>query len=239
MERYILREGGPSFEFILYGTQRQLDAALMSGRIDMAWNEPKAHANMLNQHGTSQIIAPLTTDTDKNYNFQVVVRKDSGLNTISDISGKRLILGGEDRAELSIIPRTQLDLTNVNVISRDGIIADETRKRLDLDQGIADAVEDGEGDAGVVGEVLANKITDDPASNLKVIHVSSAFSHRTMTALSTFNQTTLNQFSALMEAMTLADPTGSVVLKNEFATSFETHSNDGYNGLVDAIRNNK
>lgn len=239
LERYILREGGPSFEFILYGTQRQLDNALLGGRIDIAWNEPKAHAHLLNQFGSTQIIAPLTTDTDKNYNFGIVVRKDSGINTLSDLTGRSLLLGGEDKAELSIIPRTQLDLTNINIISRDGVIASDTRKRLDVDEAIASSVETGEGDAGVVGRILADEITADPTSNLKVIHISSNFAHKTMTALSGYDQATLDQFNTLLQGMTLSDPTGEVVLENVFATRFEPNSNDGYNSLVDAIRAGK
>lgn len=242
LERYFLRESGPAFEFLLYGTQKQLDNALLSGRIDVAFNEPLAHAKLLADN--TDLLAPLTSDTDINYNFQVVVRKDSGINTLSDLTNRTLVTGSEDRAEISVLPRVKLpqaglNLDTVTIVSLDKTIESDTRKRTDTDAHIADAVENGTGHAGVVGKILGDEIAADPDSALKVIHVSSDFRHRTMTARSDINSSTLNAFNQLMQAMEASDPIGAVVLSNENATSWVPNSNEGYTELVDAVRTGK
>lgn len=243
MKRYFLREGGTQFEFILYSTSTQLADALFSSRIDIAWNTPLDHARAIIE-SDGEALAPITSDSDMASHFHVIVRKDSGIDDLRDLVGRRLVLGRMESAELAILPKhflpqAGLDLERLTVVSLDGRI-DSEHKPLDGESAVSEAVAEGEGDAGVVGDALGAAIAADPDSPLEVIWTSPIFGYRTMTALPVYEQANLNRFNQLLLSMSAADPTGEAVLEGEIqANHWVPGTNDGYEELVGAVQQQK
>lgn len=237
--RYFRKQGEPNLVYVLYGTQAQLDAALHAGRIDLAWNSALGHARALERtNGTA--LAALTRDADLATRLHVVVRKGSGLATLGDLAGKTLVLGSEEDAALSILPRhllpqAGLDLAQVNLLSLDGQ-RDAEWRHVDDAAGVIAAVTSGAGDAGVVDQAAADAIAADPAHPLTVIWSSDPFGGRVVTALDTIDPAVLARFRQVMLGMTLADATGNTVLTSEGAASWQVGSNDGYVALRAAMQ---
>lgn len=238
LARYFRKLGEPNLAYVIYGTQRQLDLALHAGRIDLAWNTSLGHARAL-ERTNGGVVAALTRDADMATRFHVVVRKDSGLDALTDLPGKTLVTGNEDAAELSIMPRTLLpqaglDLSQLTVVSLNGQ-RDAEWRFIDGPAGVVAAVTSSVGYAGVVDQATADAITGDPTHALKVIYSSTPFPGRVITALSTIDQALLARFRQLMLGMTLADATANTVLTNEDCSSWQVGTNDGYGDLRAAM----
>jgi len=237
LSRYLRREGEDGLVYTLYGTQGQLDAALASGEVDVAWSTPLAHARWL-ERTQGKAIAVLARDTDLATRFHVVVRKGAGIADLAGLAGKALALGNEDAAELSVLPRHLLPgaglPASTRLVSLNGA-RDAEWRWADGAASIAAAVSDSVVDAGVVDQATADAIAADPQSNLVVIHASAPFGGRVLTALDTIPQGTLTRFRQLLAAMTTTDPTASIVLQNERCARFVAGANDGYVELRAAI----
>lgn len=238
LHRYFKKQGEPNLVYVLYGTQAQLDEALHAGKIDLAWNGALGHARALERTGGSAL-AVLARDTDLATRFHVVVRKDSGLATLADLAGKTLVLGSEEDAALSVLPRhllpqAGLDLSQVTLTSLHGQ-RDAEWRHVDDAQGVIAAVTSSVGQAGVVDQAAADAIAADPTHPLMVIFTSAPFGGRTITALDTIDQAVLARFRQVMLGMTLADVTANTVLTSEGASSWVVGSNDGYATLRAAI----
>jgi phosphonate transport system substrate-binding protein len=238
MRRYFLRQGERQFEYYLYGTSKQLSDALFKGKVDIAWNNSLPVAQNLLRD--KRLLAPIAIDSELNYTFQVVVRKDSGLQSLQDLAGKKLVLGNEETAELSILPRyylprAGLEMGKLTLVSLNGNIDPVTRKPTDGDAFVAKAVQDGAGQAGVVGAEYAKTLAADPASPLKVIWTSPAFSRETMVTLPRYKH--IARFSRIMQTMNLNDAIAKTLLAGENGTRWVPKSNvDGYRDLLDALQ---
>lgn len=237
LHRYFRREGEDGLIYTLYGTQAQLDAALATGEVDIAWNTPLAHARWL-ERTNGKALAVLGRDTDLATRFHVVVRQGSGIADLSGLDGRELALGNEDAAELSVMPRHLLPAaglpSSTRLVSLDGQ-RDAEWRWADGAASIAAAVSNSAVDAGVVDQATADAIAADPQSNLVVIHTSAPFGGRVLTALDTIPQAKLDRFRQLLGAMTTADPTASIVLQSEGCTAFVAGANDGYAAIRAAI----
>ncbi len=238
LHRYFKKQGEPNLVYVLYGTQAQLDEALHAGKVDLAWNSALGHARALERtNGTA--LAALARDTDLATRFHVVVRKDSGLATLADLAGKTLVLGSEEDAALSVLPRhllpqAGLDLAQVTIQSLHGQ-RDAEWRHVDDAQGVIAAVTSSVGHAGVVDQAAADAIAADPTHELMVLWSSDPFGGRVITALDTIDPAVLARFRQLMLGMTLADATGNTVLTSEGAASWHVGSNDGYVALRAAM----
>lgn len=237
LSRYFRREGEDGLVYTLYGTQGQLDAALAKGEVDIAWSTPLAHARWLERtQGTA--IAVLARDTDLATRFHVVVRRASGISDLAGLAGKTLLLGNEDAAELSVLPRHLLPgagLPASTALASLNGQRDAEWRWADGAASIAAAVSDSKADAGVVDQATADAIAANPSSPLLVIHTSAPFGGRVLTALSTIPQGTLARFRQLLGAMTTADPTAAIVLQSEGCARFVAGANDGSLELRAAI----
>ncbi|MCO5166020.1 MAG: phosphate/phosphite/phosphonate ABC transporter substrate-binding protein [Planctomycetes bacterium] len=238
LARYFRKAGEPNLVYVLYGTQAQLDAALHAGKVDLAWNGALAHARALERtNGTA--LAAVARDTDLATRLHVVVPKGAGIADLADLAGRTLVLGSEEDAALSALPRhllpaAGLDLSRVTLMSLDGR-RDAEWRYVDDAAAVVAAVTGGVGDAGVVDQAVADAIAADPAHPLVVLWSSPPFGGRVVTALDTIDPAVLARFRQVMLGMTLADATGNTVLVNERATAWHVGSNDGYAALRAAI----
>src|SRR5262245_2519960 len=106
IRRYFIERGVP-LDYALFSTYEALDAALLAGAIDVAWNAPLAHARtLLRGGGACRTLA--MRDTDRDVATVLLARADAPIASPPDLRGKRVAFGPPDSSELSIIPRYQL-----------------------------------------------------------------------------------------------------------------------------------
>src|SRR5262245_5391933 len=102
LRRYLNRHDFPS-DYVLYSNYDSLVAALDRGDVDIAWNTPLAHARYhVRSAFTSRTL--VMRDVDCNVRSVLVARAGSGINSLKDLEGQRLVLGSSDAAEATVLP---------------------------------------------------------------------------------------------------------------------------------------
>ncbi len=230
-----------SVDYVLYSNYDALVDALDQGHIDIAWNTPLAHAQYHCRNGcASQTL--VMRDVDVDFHSVLVVRKDSGIESLADLSGKTLVLGSNQSAEATVLPRHYLqsqgvEFGEVNILSLDGKVDLEGNPCASERHVLAEVIA-GRGDAGIIGRYLWERIEAgnvDGGDQLVAVWRSPSFSHCVFTAPVSFDRELGQRFTELMLAMSLEDPATANVLRLEGAKRWVAGSPDGFVDLVEAL----
>jgi ABC-type phosphate/phosphonate transport system substrate-binding protein len=239
------RARGLPFDYVLFSNyERQVEAHLR-GHVHVAWNSPLAWlqterlAARLGRHAR----AICMRDSDCDLRSVVLVRSDSGINTVADLRGKIVAVGARDSPQATLIP--------LNHLAGQGLIADrdfETRafdvlvgKHGDHIGGERDAVR-----ALVRGEVDAACILDAnhaafaregtlPSSATRILTQTAGYDHCNFTVLDDVEPETVDRFRELLLAMSYGDPEVRPLLDLEGLKAWVPGRVSGYAQLSEAI----
>src|SRR5262245_46495713 len=205
LTRYLNKNGLPS-DYVLYSNYDALVVALARGEIDIAWNTPLAHAKYHVQNQcTSQTL--VMRDVDVGIRSVLVVRSDAKIASLSDLAGKKLVLGSSQAAEATVLPlhflkKEGLNLSQVKIVNLDAEV-DSQGNPCASPQHVLQALRDGRGDAGIITADLWNHTKGD--GSLQPVWTSPPFSHCVFTAAAGFDKDRGQRFAQLMQAMDPAD----------------------------------
>jgi phosphonate transport system substrate-binding protein len=113
------RARGLEFDYMLYSSYEREVEAHIRGHVHIAWNSPLAWlqaervANGLGRRAQ----AICMRDTDRDLTSIILVRSDSGVETISDLAGKIVAVGATDSPQATLIP--------LNYLAEQGLEPDE------------------------------------------------------------------------------------------------------------------
>jgi len=229
-------------EFVLYSSYDGLIRALHDGQVDIAWNSPLAHARFdLLSGGKSQTL--VMRDVDRGYRSKLIVRKDAGISTLADLTGKALVLGSRDSADNTVLPtyflkKEGIDFGKIKVLSLHQEV-DERGSPCCSEHHILQALKKGRGQAGIVSELLWKHLSSakpDEVSQFKDIWTSPSFSHCVFTARQDFDTNLAANFTRLMLAMDGKDPVTAEVLRLEGAKRWVAGTHEGFDDLLQALR---
>jgi phosphonate transport system substrate-binding protein len=241
MRRYFDRHGLP-VDYVLYSNYDALVKALDKGQVDIAWNTPLAHARYHVRAGNaSQTL--VMRDVDCNFRSMLIVRADANIGSLDDLKGKTMILGSWQAAEATILPihflkHQGLKLSQVKLHNLDGQV-DLRGNPCSSEIHVLKALQQGRGQAGIIGERLWNRLSKeqpDQVSQLRVLWVSPSFSHCVFTASKDFEKELASRFTRLMLAMDPNDPLTSEVMRLEGTRKWVSGSPEGFQELVKTLR---
>ncbi len=239
--RYLNRNGLPA-DYVLYSNYDSLVDALHNRQVDIAWNTPLAHAQYhLKASGASQTL--VMRDVDCNFRIVLVARSDASIRSLADLKGKTLVLGSEQAAEAYILPvhflaNAGLNLSKVKVHGLDGRV-DLRGNPCSSEVHVLKAVNEGVGQAGIIGERFWKHLSreqPDQVSGLSAVWVSPPFSHCVFTAAADFDKALASQFTKLMVAMNVNDPTTAEAMRLEGTKQWVAGSQEGFQELIKALR---
>jgi len=241
LRQYLNRHEFPC-DYVLYSNYDALVAALDRREIDIAWNTPLAHAQYhVRSGGASQTL--VMRDVDFDVRAVLVTRVDSGINSLADLAGKRLILGSADAAEATVLPlfylkRDKVDFDKITTISLDKEV-DFKGNPCCSPSHVLQALNEGRGDVGIVTESLWRQAEAAPSGKqkLKKFWTSPAFSHCVFTASKDFDATRAKRFTELMTAMTGSETGCGEIMRLEGTKKWLPGSPAGFTDLVEAVRN--
>lgn len=101
---------GLAFDYVLFSNyERQVESHL-AGHFHVAWNSPLAwvRARRLADARGQKVEAVAMRDTDQDLTSVVVVRNDSGIQSVADLRGKRVGVGALDSPQATLIPLSHL-----------------------------------------------------------------------------------------------------------------------------------
>jgi ABC-type phosphate/phosphonate transport system substrate-binding protein len=234
-------EQGVAFDFALFSNYERQVEELLAGHIDIAWNTPLAHVRV-KERTNGQSVSLGMRDSDRDFHAKIIVRRDAGIGTLSDLHGKRLAVGSRDSTQARILPlhflrQEGIDLDQVRVESFDsdlGKHGDTGRSELDVLQ----ALRDGKADAGTIGDLIwvseqaAGHID---ASSLGVLYTTPGFDHCMFDALPTLPGPKRDAFQLALFAMKWENPAHRRLLELEGLREWMPPREEGYESLKQAL----
>jgi ABC-type phosphate/phosphonate transport system substrate-binding protein len=244
VRRYFDSNGMP-VDYVLYSNYDALVEALDDGQVDIAWNTPLAHAQYhLLAGGKSRTL--VMRDVDCGFRSVLVARKDAGIDSLGHLVGKTMVLGSEDAAEATVLPRHYLaeegvDLDDIKVLSLDGEV-DLEGNPCSSERYVLKALLDGRGDAGIIGERLWSHLKrerPEDADRLVAVWTTPPFSHCVFTASEGIDEGLARRFTDLMTKMDPTDPLTADVMRLEGTRAWVVGSPDGFQDLLEALRESR
>ena len=123
--REFFEENGCLMDVVFYTNYELQNQGLLDGHLDIAWNSPLAWVDALRlSGGTCRAIA--MRDTDRDRVSHIIVKNESGIQTIEDLRGKTIAFGAKDSPQARLIPQ--------GLLLRHGLAPDTdyTAKRFDI-----------------------------------------------------------------------------------------------------------
>ncbi|HZW29454.1 MAG TPA: PhnD/SsuA/transferrin family substrate-binding protein [Isosphaeraceae bacterium] len=241
VRRYFERAGLP-VDYVLYSHYDALVEALHKKQVDIAWNTPLAHAQYHLRAGNGSQ-ALVMRDVDCNFRSMLIVRADAGIHSLDDLKGKTLILGSRQAAEATVLPmhflqREGLIPSRLKILSLDGQV-DLRGNPCSSEIHVLKALQEGRGQAGIIGERLWNRLSQDQpdqVNRLKALWVSPPFSHCVFTASKDFDKELAGRFTQLMLAMDPKDPLTAEAMRLEGTRKWVAGSQEGFQELLKALQ---
>jgi len=218
-------------DYVLYSHYERQVEDLVAGRIDVAWNSPLAWARTRRLAPGARAVA--MRDSDRDLTSVIVVRDDSPVSTVADLSGRVVATGAVDSPQATLLPLQLLAGVDVTV------------RRFDVGTGLHGDHIGGERDAAAAlrtGEVDAACMIDSnhllfaregalPAGSTRVIGQTPPYDHCNMSVL----DADVDAFVELLLDMDYADPSVRPLLDLEGLKQWLPGRTSGYAQLERAI----
>ena len=210
------RRRGLEFDYVLYSNyEKQVEAHLL-GHIQVAWNSPLAwlQSERAAKGLGRRAEAICMRDTDHDLTSIVLVRSDSGIQSVRDLNGRKVAVGASDSPQAKLIPLSYLAEKGLHpgddftVVSFDKLVG----KHGDHIGGERDAVRallSGEADAACIldGNHLAfSREGTIPSGATRILAQTPVFDHCNFTVLDDTSAERVARFRELLLNMSYADP---------------------------------
>ena len=220
-------------DFVLFSNYEAQVQALLSKKIDIAWNTNLAYVTCDSQSGGKAKLLAMR-DTDLNFTTLMIAKKDAPLEKLNDLKGKTIAFGSKDSAQAAVIPEYFLLV--------EGLQADKdyTALRFNSDVGkhgdtgtsereVVHAVLSGEAAAGALGKSTWDHMqTIGKTAELKVIWTSPPSSPCCFTALPDLTSEFAALFVATLMKMDYKNPAHRIILDMEGLTRWVHGEKEGY-----------
>jgi ABC-type phosphate/phosphonate transport system substrate-binding protein len=203
---------GVGLEFALFSTYERQVEALIGGHIDIAYNDPLAHVRVRRRTEGRSVVVGMR-DIDRDFQTKILVRRDAGIRSLSDLHDKTVAIGSRDAAKSRILPlyflkRAGVDVGRLKLLPFEhdlGKHGDPPRSEID----ILAALHDGRAQAGAVGclvwqaEQAAGRV--DP-HRVETLWTTPCYDHHALDALPTIPEPKVRDFTRLLFEMRWNNP---------------------------------
>lgn len=240
IREYFQEEGVP-LDFALFSHYERQVEELLAGHIDIAWDTPLAHVRV-KQRTNGRSLSLGMRDSDRDFHSKIVVRRDAGIEKLSDLHGKRLAVGSSDSTQARILPlyflqQEGVDLAHTRIVPFDsdlGKHGDTGNSELD----VLAALRDKKADAGTIGDLIW--VNEQAAghidtSTISVLYTTPGFDHCMFDALPTLSSGKRDAFQRVLFAMKWDNPRHRRLLELEGLRQWMPPREEGYRSLEKAL----
>ena len=253
-------EYGCKLDYVLFSNyERQVDS-LLKGHIDIAWNTNVAWIRTLNATD-NKAKAIAMRDTDTAWTTKFIAKKDSKINSLSDLKGKRVGVGSADSSQANIMAIYYLNKnglkikeSNINNSEVDNECVNIIRYNSDLgkhgDTGksewdVLEGIKKGSLDAGTIGSNTWIRILEEglyPDGELVSFYTSPEFCHCNFSVMPEMDAEISNNFVNMLMSQKKENPIIKKMMAmeglNEWIITGEKELK-GYDTLYEAMREQK
>jgi ABC-type phosphate/phosphonate transport system substrate-binding protein len=234
-----------AFDYVLYSNYEQQVLSHFAGQFHVAWNSPLAwiEAERLAAQRGRRAFAVAMRNTDRDLTSVIVARRDSGIETLSDLKGKRVAVGARDSPQATLIP--------LEVIAQAGLVPfkDFEVVHFNIGEGKHGDHIGGERDAAkalLAGTADACCILDAnriafaregavPTGSTRIVATTEPFDHCNFTVLDDASTSQTRRFVELLLAMSYGDPEVRPLLDMEGLKRWLPGRVSGYAALNRAV----
>jgi ABC-type phosphate/phosphonate transport system substrate-binding protein len=211
-KEYFARRGQP-IDYILYSNYESQIEAHLAGEIDLAWNSPLAWVkSQIASDGRCSAL--VMRDSDRDLTTKIIVRKNSGIESVADLKGKTIAVGASDSPQATLIPLSLLADMGVvpgqdcRVLYHE-VMLGKHGDHVGGEREAARALAAGKADAACVLDgnyaTFINEGTLDPGTT-RVLISTPPYDHCNLTARPGLPDDEVKRFIDLLLAMSFADP---------------------------------
>ena len=233
------------FDYVLFSNyERQVEAQLR-GHIHVAWNSPLAwlQTERLAARLGRRAAAICMRDSDRDLHTVILVRSDSGIESIGTLRGRIVAVGASDSPQATLIP--------LNHIARQGLtpggdfqvrvfdtLVGKHGDHIGGERNAVRALLRGEADAACILDanrlVFAREASIPPGST-RVLARTAAYDHCNFTVIDAVQAENVARFRDLLLQMSYADPEVRPLLDLEGLKAWVPGRETGYAQLAEAV----
>jgi ABC-type phosphate/phosphonate transport system substrate-binding protein len=236
---------GLAFDFVLFSNyERQVESHL-AGHFHVAWNSPLAwvRTRRLAAARGANVEAVAMRDTDRDLTSVVVVRHDSGIESVVDLRDKRVAVGALDSPQATLLPLSHLRAHGLvpgedfEVIYKD-LLGGKHGDHIGGEREAARALVAGEADAACMidgNHLLFISEGTIPAGAARVLTQTAAYDHCNFTVGPGAPSRLVSHFRELLLGMSYDDPEVRPLLDLEGLKVWRGGRLQGYEALERAV----
>jgi ABC-type phosphate/phosphonate transport system substrate-binding protein len=236
---------GIPFDYVLYSNyERQVEAHLR-GDIHVAWNSPLAwiRAERLAKSNNRTASAIAMRDTDQNLTSLIVVRSDSGINSIADLKGKTVAAGAIDSPQATLIPLSHLKANGLNAgidfeTQHHDLLGGKHGDHIGGERDAARSLMQGKCDAACMidgNHLLFIREGTLPAGSTRVLSQTQPYDHCNFTVLAGGPGEFIERFRESLLQMSYEDPEVRLLMDLEGLKAWRPGRTEGYRVLQTAV----
>jgi len=238
-------ERGLSFDFILYSNYEEQVKGHFAGHYDVAWNSPLAwiQAERVAAARGQKAHAIAMRDTDQDLTSLIVVKADSGIETLDDLRGKTVAVGAGDSPQATLIPLNHLAEAGLQadtdfVVRQFDRLVGKHGDHIGGERDAARALMQGEVDAACMidgNHLLFTTEGTLPSGATRIISQTAPYDHCCFTILDDAPKDIIETFTNLLLSMSYDDPKVRPLLDLEGLKVWRDGRVEGFQQLNDAV----
>ena len=243
--RAYFADQGLDFDFVLYSNYERQVRGHFEGHYHVAWNSPLAwiQADRVARARGRLARAIAMRDSDCDLTSLVVVRADSGIETVADLKGKNVGVGAADSPQATLIPLLHLAELGVEPgkdfeVRRFDVLLGKHGDHIGGERDAARALLAGEIDACCMidgNHLLFSREGTLPKGATRVLTQTGSYDHCNFTVLDDAPVGLVDRFTELILAMSYDDPKVRPLLDLEGLKAWRPGRTSGYALLERAV----
>ena len=237
LKRHFHREG-VELDWVLYSNYDALVTAFVKGDVELAWNGPLAYVKIRRALAEPCRVVAMR-DIDVGFTTQFVTQRESSIQQIADLRGKRFAFGRQSSVQAGLLAYHYLK--EAGIVPEQDLVCTFHEERAPTERGdeaaVIELVVSGEYDAGAIsGNTIATLRAKGrfPDDRLRVFWQSQGYSHCCFTAQRRITDALAQKITAAFLSMRYDNPEHREVLDLEHCTGFVPGTTEGFDTLEKA-----
>ncbi len=232
LAEYLTKETGEKVNIVIPKDFDAFKDAVRAGQIDIGFANSLIYVQIKKDTNINPLVLASEPKAGTKFRGIIIARKDSGINDVKDLKGKKLVFVEKDSAAGYIFQMMMLNKEGLDV-NRDFTILPFAKKH----DKVTMAVLNKEADAGGIREDDLEKMaTRLDISQIKIVGYSEYYPNWPMFATSRLDKNTASKIRAALLKLKSNDAESERILKAAMLVGFESVSDKNYDQLRQAAK---
>ncbi len=232
LAEYLTRETGEKVSIVIPKDFGAFKNAVRSGQLNIAFANPLVYVQLRKDLQVEPVALSAEPKAGSRFRGIIIARKDSGIRTLRDLKGRRLVFVEKDSAagyvfQMLLLKKSGLDIQN------DFVLLPFAKKH----DNVTLAVFNGAADAGGIREDDLQKMSGKAdLSQIRIVGYTDYFPNWPLFAAPKQNRETIAKITAALLRLKADDPRTAGILRAAKLSGFIPTSDEDFDGVREAAR---